>query len=152
MAPDVNKLWRRHLPLPSSTRINWVFCARWINFGSGIRWTTNVTVWFAARLLLASKFRWRAVPGETVRCGLAVPQTVVIRSRWIWVLPTMKCLREWKCWQLKNIGLRHRYPLIAAECPTDGTKRITVLRYSCGISRRTSTVALEGLSHFESSS
>ncbi len=60
-----------------------------------------------------------------------------------WMPLRMKSLLEWKCWQLKNTRLRHRHALITPECRTDGTKRTTVLRRSCGTSRRTSTATLE---------
>jgi len=58
-----------------------MFCGGWINFGNGIRWTTNVTVWFAGRLLLATKSRWRAEQGVTVPCDLAVPRSIATQSR-----------------------------------------------------------------------
>jgi hypothetical protein len=42
-------------------------CERSISFGNGGRWTRNVTVWFAAKSLLAGKSESRAGHAATSR-------------------------------------------------------------------------------------
>jgi hypothetical protein len=44
-------------------------CAGSINFGSGVLWMTNVSVWFAAKSSLAGKSMLPAAHAETGRCG-----------------------------------------------------------------------------------
>jgi len=51
------KAWRYHSHLRWLAQINWRYCAASISFGSGVRSMRNVTVWFAAKLLLAGTFK-----------------------------------------------------------------------------------------------
>jgi hypothetical protein len=58
--------WLYLPPLSSWMQTNSMFCVGWINLDHGVRWMTNATVWFAGRLLPASKFKYTVAHAVTV--------------------------------------------------------------------------------------
>ena len=58
--------WLYLHPLSSRMQTNSMFCVGWIHFDHGVRWMTNATVWFAGRLLLASKLKYTVAHAVTV--------------------------------------------------------------------------------------
>jgi len=65
------------------TRKNWKRCEASTNSVPGIRWTTNVTVWFATRLSPESRSRSPATPRGTDRSCLTVPRSVATQYQLI---------------------------------------------------------------------
>ena len=73
-------------------RTNSIFCADWINFGNGIRWTTNVTVWFAGKIITGQQIQ---VAGGTRNNGplrISCPSERCNSIPMDWVLPTNEIL------------------------------------------------------------
>src|SRR5881296_2767343 len=97
-------------------QINWMCCAGSINFANGVHSTRNVSVWFVAKSLLASRSKSPAEHEAMERYGLVVLRSVATQFRWIGFCLRMKFSPRWRGWRRKNAKLRHRgQPVVAME-------------------------------------
>src|SRR4029077_3465450 len=84
--------WLYLLQLYCQTQINWMRCAGSISSANGARWMKNVTVWSAARLLVAGKSQLAGGTRGNGSLRISCPTERCNSIPMDWVLPTDEIL------------------------------------------------------------